>query len=116
MNVHPLSGLHLFRKRHEEHREDSGPLLRVEKVSIAFDHPVLRDVSLEVNRGETVAIMGKSGTGKSVLLKLIVGLLRPDSGKIYYRDEDVTILKESGLMALRSQMGFVFQGSALFDS
>jgi phospholipid/cholesterol/gamma-HCH transport system ATP-binding protein len=116
MNVHPLSHIHLFRKRHGEHHEGSGPLLRVEHVSMAFDHPVLRDVSLEVNHGETVAIMGKSGTGKSVLLKLIVGLLRPDSGKIFYRDEDVSSLKESGLMALRSQMGFVFQGSALFDS
>jgi phospholipid/cholesterol/gamma-HCH transport system ATP-binding protein len=116
MTVHPLSHLHLFRKRHEEHHEDKGPLLRVENVSIAFDHPVLRGVSLEINRGETLAVMGKSGTGKSVLLKLIVGLLRPDAGKIFYRDEDVTILNEAGLMTLRSQMGFVFQGSALFDS
>ncbi len=91
-------------------------MLRVEHVAVAFDHPVLRDVSLTVQQGETVAVMGKSGTGKSVLLKLIVALIRPDSGKIFYHDKDVTDLKESALMAFRSDVGFVFQGAALFDS
>ncbi len=91
-------------------------LLRVEHVSVAFDHPVLRDVSIHVAHGETLAILGKSGTGKSVLLKLIVGLLDPDKGKIFYKDKDVTNLKEEALMELRTQIGFLFQGSALFDS
>jgi phospholipid/cholesterol/gamma-HCH transport system ATP-binding protein len=96
--------------------KNDAPVLRVEHVAVAFDHPVLQDVSLEVHRGETVAVMGKSGTGKSVLLKLIVGLIHPDSGRIFYDDKDVTDLKESALMAYRSDVGFVFQGAALFDS
>jgi phospholipid/cholesterol/gamma-HCH transport system ATP-binding protein len=107
-----------FRKLHkiEPGGKDGAPVLRVEHVGVAFDHPVLQDVSLEVHHGETVAVMGKSGTGKSVLLKLIVGLIRPDSGRIFYHDKDVTDLKESALMAYRSDVGFVFQGAALFDS
>ena len=72
--------MHLFRKHRDQHHEENAPILRVENVSIAFDHPVLKDVSLEVKRGETLAVMGKSGTGKSVLLKLIVGLLPPQAG------------------------------------
>ncbi len=107
-----------FRKLHtiEPGTPDDAAVLRVEHVAVAFDRPVLRDVSLEVGRGETVAVMGKSGTGKSVLLKLIVGLIPPDSGKILYHNKDVTNLKESALMAFRSDVGFVFQGAALFDS
>jgi phospholipid/cholesterol/gamma-HCH transport system ATP-binding protein len=110
--------IHSFRKKHEHEsvRNESGVALRVERVAVAFDHPVLCDVSLEVHRGETLAVMGKSGTGKSVLLKLIVGLIRPDEGSIFYKDNDVANLSESGLMALRSDIGFVFQGAALFDS
>ena len=107
-----------FRKLHKiaPSAPESGVVLRVEHVGVAFDHPVLRDVSIEVYPGETLAVMGKSGTGKSVLLKLIVGLIHPDEGKIFYHDKDVTNLSESGLMALRSDIGFVFQGAALFDS
>ena len=97
--------------------EDKGiPLLRIEHVSKSFDHPVLRDVTMHVNKGETLAVLGKSGTGKSVLLKLIVGLLQPDSGKIFYKDQEVTALNEEELMKLRAGIGFLFQGAALFDS
>jgi phospholipid/cholesterol/gamma-HCH transport system ATP-binding protein len=102
--------------RHKEGPHDEGPLLRGEHLSIAFDHPVLRDVSIHVDHGETIAVMGKSGTGKSVLLKLIVGLLTPDQGNIYYKNQDITRLNEDALMALRSDIGFLFQGGALFDS
>lgn len=112
MNIHPFAKWHKA-KPGEEH---TGEVLRVEHVAVGFERPVLRDVSIDVHRGETVAVMGKSGTGKSVLLKLIVGLIQPDSGKIFYHDKDVTNLGESGLMALRSNIGFVFQGAALFDS
>jgi phospholipid/cholesterol/gamma-HCH transport system ATP-binding protein len=106
----------IFNRHKDEAIPESGDLLRVENVSIAFDRPVLKDVSLSVKKGETLAILGKSGTGKSVLLKLIVGLLDPDQGKIYYKDKDVTNLNEEHLMALRTEIGFLFQGSALFDS
>ena len=112
MNIHPFSKWHKAKPGEEQ----TGEVLRVEHVAVAFERPVLRDVSIDVQRGETVAVMGKSGTGKSVLLKLIVGLIHPDSGNIFYHDKDVTNLKESGLMALRSNIGFVFQGAALFDS
>jgi phospholipid/cholesterol/gamma-HCH transport system ATP-binding protein len=112
MHIHPFRKLH----KTESSQEDSGTILRVEHVSVAFERPVLRDVSIEVRHGETVAVMGKSGTGKSVLLKLIVGLIRPDSGNIFFHDKDVTNLSESALMAYRSSIGFVFQGAALFDS
>ncbi len=112
MNLHPFWKLN--KSVHTE--AQTGEVLRVEHVAVAFERPILHDVSIDVRRGETVAVLGKSGTGKSVLLKLIVGLLTPDSGKIFYHDKDVTHLKESALMALRSNIGFVFQGAALFDS
>ena len=112
MHIPSLKKLHKI----EPGVKNDAPVLRIERVAVAFDHPVLQDVSLDVHRGETVAVMGKSGTGKSVLLKLIVGLIKPDSGKIFYHDKDVTDLKESALMAYRSDVGFVFQGAALFDS
>ncbi|HEY3874142.1 MAG TPA: ATP-binding cassette domain-containing protein [Candidatus Kapabacteria bacterium] len=107
-----------FRSKHgiASALKEGMPLLRVDRVAVAFDHPVLVDVSIDVHAGETLAVLGKSGTGKSVLLKLIVGLLQPDSGKIFYHDKDITRLNEADLMALRSDIGFVFQGAALFDS
>ena len=108
--------IHLFHKTNAEGERASGPLLRVEHVSKAFDKPVLRDVSIHVDKGETLAVLGKSGTGKSVLLKLIVGLLQPESGEIFYKDKEVTKLNEEELMELRGSIGFLFQGSALFDS
>ena len=104
----------------QHHNHDQGPkpnaLVRIEHLAITFDKPVLRDVSLDIHKGETVAVLGKSGTGKSVLLKLIVGLLTPDSGKIFFKDKEVTALGEFGLMDIRSDIGFLFQGAALFDS
>jgi phospholipid/cholesterol/gamma-HCH transport system ATP-binding protein len=106
----------LFHRQKKEGPHDQGPLLEAKNLSIAFDRPILRDVSVHVDHGETIAVMGKSGTGKSVLLKLIVGLLKPDSGTIRYKDLDVVHLDEDQLMALRTEIGFVFQGAALFDS
>ena len=77
---------------------------------------VLDGVDFEVREGETVALLGPSGTGKSVLLKHIIGLIRPDSGTIIVDDKDVTRLKRRELAALRSEIGYVFQNGALFDS
>jgi phospholipid/cholesterol/gamma-HCH transport system ATP-binding protein len=99
--------------RDDEHQH---ALLMIEQVSKAFDHPVLEKVSMEVRKGETVAVLGKSGTGKSVLLKLVVGLLEPDAGEIYFEGKEVTHLTEEGLVKLRKKIGFLFQGAALFDS
>jgi phospholipid/cholesterol/gamma-HCH transport system ATP-binding protein len=77
---------------------------------------VLDGVDFVVNEGETVALLGPSGTGKSVLLKHIIGLIRPDSGDIIVDDQDVCRLKRRDLATLRSRIGYVFQNGALFDS
>jgi len=77
---------------------------------------VLDGVDFEVREGETVALLGPSGTGKSVLLKHIIGLIHPDSGTIIVDDRNVTQLKRRQLAALRAHIGYVFQGAALFDS
>jgi phospholipid/cholesterol/gamma-HCH transport system ATP-binding protein len=77
---------------------------------------VLDGVNFNVQEGETVALLGPSGTGKSVLLKHIIGLIRPDSGTIIVDDKDVGRLKRHELAELRSHIGYVFQNGALFDS
>jgi phospholipid/cholesterol/gamma-HCH transport system ATP-binding protein len=77
---------------------------------------VLDGVNLDVQEGETLALLGPSGTGKSVLLKHIIGLIRPDSGTVVVDDQHVGRLKRKELAALRSSIGYVFQNGALFDS
>ena len=77
---------------------------------------VLDGVDLDVQEGETLALLGPSGTGKSVLLKHIIGLIRPDSGIVVVDDQDVGKLRRRELAALRSRIGYVFQNGALFDS
>src|SRR5688572_10116364 len=80
------------------------------------DLEVLKGVTLNVYKGENVAVLGKSGTGKSVLIKIIVGLLKPDSGEVVVLNQRVDQLKEKELNALRLRIGFSFQNSALYDS
>jgi phospholipid/cholesterol/gamma-HCH transport system ATP-binding protein len=80
------------------------------------NNQVLQGVNLLINKGETLVIIGRSGEGKSVLIKLIVGLLQPDSGYVKVEGEIVSELNENQLYALRKKFGFLFQGSALFDS
>lgn len=77
---------------------------------------VLTGVNLKINEGEVTAVIGRSGGGKSVLLKHIVGLLKPDRGSIFIKGEDITKLKGKKLDQIRENIGVVFQGSALFDS
>jgi phospholipid/cholesterol/gamma-HCH transport system ATP-binding protein len=77
---------------------------------------VLRGVDLEVKRGENVAVLGRSGTGKSVLIKIMVGLLKPDAGRVIILGEDVEKLKGKELDEFRQKVGFSFQSSALYDS
>jgi phospholipid/cholesterol/gamma-HCH transport system ATP-binding protein len=88
-----------------------------ENVSIRFDEKlVLQNVSFTVHRGETCIILGPAGGGKSVLMKLTNGLLRPDSGTIRVFGEDITAMSERDLFTMRKRVGMVFQESALFDS
>jgi phospholipid/cholesterol/gamma-HCH transport system ATP-binding protein len=96
------------------------PLIRLVNVSKSFGPPpgmvVFRGLNLTIYERECVVILGPSGTGKSVLLKHIVGLLRPDAGEVYFHDQRIDKLKENGLEAIRRRIGFLFQGGALFDS
>jgi phospholipid/cholesterol/gamma-HCH transport system ATP-binding protein len=88
-----------------------------EDVAIAFEGaPVLDGVSFELRRGETKVVLGIAGSGKSTILKLCLGLLKPDRGHIYVLGHDVTTMSEEELFDLRSKVGIVFQESALFDS
>jgi phospholipid/cholesterol/gamma-HCH transport system ATP-binding protein len=88
-----------------------------EDVSITFDiKPVLQNISFTVQRGETRIILGPAGGGKSVLMKLANGLIRPDTGTIRVFGEDITKMRETDLFKLRERIGMVFQESALFDS
>ncbi len=82
----------------------------------AFDHPVLIDTSFHVDPGETVAIIGRSGVGKSVTLAHIMGFLKPDSGRVIVAHEDITDYEESELRRIRRKVTMVFQSGALFDS
>ena len=77
---------------------------------------VLRGVNLEIPRGKITVVIGRSGTGKSVLLKILMGLLRPDSGNILLGGQDMTKLGDSALLKMRNRFGMVFQNAALFDS
>ena len=94
------------------------------KGAVVFEHvsksfgpkQVLRDVSFEVPYGQALCILGRSGTGKSVTLKLLISLLKPDSGNIWVDQQEITRLKEADLSKVRRKMGFLFQDAALFDS
>ena len=93
------------------------PHIRIVNLKKSFgDLVVFRGLDLTISQRECVVILGPSGTGKSVLLKLIVGLLRPDSGEVYFRDQRVDTLDEAGWENIRRRIGFLFQGGALFDS
>ena len=92
-------------------------MIEIENLYKSFgDNQVLRGVNLVINKGETLVIIGRSGEGKSVLIKHIVGLLQPDSGQVKVEGEIVGELNENQLYSLRKKFGFLFQGSALFDS
>ncbi len=92
-------------------------MIRIEDVTKTFaDHAVVRGVNLTVERGETLAVIGGSGSGKSTLLRLMIGLIRPTTGKIWVGDEEIANMPEAALDKVRLKMGMVFQYSALFDS
>ena len=101
----------------EQTPDSAEPIVVFEDVSITFDvKPVLKGVSFTVHRGETRIILGPAGSGKSVLMKLVDGLIRPDTGTIHVFGEDITRMCETDLFKLRARIGMVFQESALFDS
>src|ERR1700679_3395831 len=95
----------------------SGIAIEFDNVSIAFDEKVvLQNISFHLAHGETKAVFGVAGSGKSTMLKMAMGLLRPDSGRIFVLGEEVTQMPEDDPFELRRRGGIVFQESALFDS
>jgi len=92
-------------------------MIEIKNLSRSFNHhKVLENLNLTINTGETKVIIGRSGCGKSVLLKHIVGILKPDSGNVLINNVDITALGEKKMNNLRMNIGMVFQGGALFDS
>jgi len=93
------------------------PIIKIEHLSKSFGKQrVLADVSLAVPNKSIYAIVGQSGTGKSVLFKSIIGMLKPDSGKVWFRDTELTALDHDSLIEQRKSFGYAFQNAALFDS
>jgi len=93
------------------------PMIVFEHVSLAFDgRPVLEDVSFELERGKTLCVLGRSGVGKSVTLRLLMGFLKPDAGSIWVEGQEISSFNEEGLREIRKRVTMVFQNGALFDS
>ena len=97
-------------------RQKADAVIELENVSLAFDEPVLENVSFAAHDGETIVIVGESGTGKSTILKLILRLLVPDEGKVLVDGRDIAPLSFDEALEVRQKLGMVFQGAALFDS
>jgi phospholipid/cholesterol/gamma-HCH transport system ATP-binding protein len=98
-------------------QENSAPAIVFQDVALAFgENDVLRGVSFTLARGETKALFGVAGSGKSVILKIALGLIRPDSGRVIVLGHDIAQMREKDLFELRGKIGMVFQESALFDS
>ena len=96
--------------------EDGRTIIELEHVHLKFDEPILEDVSFAAKEGETIVIVGESGTGKSTTLKLILRLLVPEKGRVLVEGEDISHLSFDEALNVRQKMGMVFQGAALFDS
>jgi phospholipid/cholesterol/gamma-HCH transport system ATP-binding protein len=92
-------------------------IIKIENLSKAFgDLVILDNISLNVKAGENLVVFGRSGTGKSVLLKCIIGLLKPDNGNIYIKGQNIVNLKQKKMNKIRKHTSFLFQGAALYDS
>jgi len=95
----------------------SGPFIRIEHLSKSFgENHVIRAVDLDINRGEILTLIGKSGVGKSILLKLLINLVEPDSGRILFEGRPLEALSRDERKAFQQKMSYVFQGTALLDS
>lgn len=91
--------------------------IEFEHIKKAFNSNVVyEDLSLKIEKGETITIIGGSGTGKSVMLKILLGLIKPDAGKVFFDNQDITNLNDEELHKTRIRVGMLFQGAALFDS
>ena len=113
MHVAPYT----HRKQDSTAETDDDIVLQYDHVSLIFGrHTIIRDISLELRRGESLAIIGESGCGKTCMLKLAIGLFRPTRGRVLFHGQDLSKVKGEEIAKLRTQYGFVFQQAALFDS
>ena len=104
-------------QEYKESRSSKKPILEIKDLRKSFgENNVLNGFNLELYEGENLVIMGKSGSGKSVMIKCLIGLMEADSGSIKIMDQDITKLNRNELDELRTEIGFLFQGSALYDS
>lgn len=104
-------------KKHSGHIDRNNAVISIRGLYKSFgDNHVLQGIDLDVFKGENVVVLGRSGTGKSVLIKIIAGLLKPDAGQVNVLGREVETLNEKELRELRLQIGFSFQNSALYDS
>jgi phospholipid/cholesterol/gamma-HCH transport system ATP-binding protein len=97
-------------------KKSARKVITLEHISLAFDEPILVDVSFDAKEGETIVVVGESGTGKSTILKLLLRLLVPEQGRVTIDGEDIVSLTFDDALKVRQKMGMVFQGAALFDS
>jgi len=100
----------------EEGRDPHRKIIALDNVTLSFDETILQDVSFAAKGGETIVVVGESGTGKSTILRLILRLLVPDKGRVSIDGQDITNLTFDEALKVRQKMGMVFQGAALFDS
>jgi phospholipid/cholesterol/gamma-HCH transport system ATP-binding protein len=104
-------------KQKQPGKDGCSPVVAIENLQKTFvSQMVLNGISLSVNRGETLAVLGRSGTGKSVLLRLIIGIETPDSGSVRIHDQEIVGLALDRMGEIRKKMGFLFQHAALYDS
>ena len=104
-------------EKQKAHIDYNNPVISIRNVAKAFeDYAVLRGIDFDLYQGENLVVLGRSGTGKSVLIKLISGLLKPDTGTIEVLGQEVTTISDKELQELRIRIGFSFQNSALYDS
>ncbi len=101
----------------DDNKEFSEPVLKIQNLFKSFgDNHVLIDFNLELKKGESVVVLGKSGSGKSVMIKCVVGLLQPDKGSVIMFGKNIPELDDEELDRIRAKVGFLFQGNALYDS
>jgi phospholipid/cholesterol/gamma-HCH transport system ATP-binding protein len=104
-------------KTEQDNKQNGIVVVEMEHLKKSFgNNHVLRDINLVIHKGETLVILGKSGTGKSILIKCIVGLVDPDGGKLVILGQNISELKDKELIEMRKKIGFLFQSGALYDS
>lgn len=113
----PENTIDIKTKREADIKQNGNVVIKMEHLKKSFgNNHVLRDINLVINKGENLAILGQSGTGKSVLIKCIVGLVEIDDGKLFILGKNISELKDKELIEIQKKIGFLFQSGALYDS